>query len=182
MLAADEIAEGYDGGTWDGQGIVSSVAGGDVAVGYGEASDVGIDELLGLPGSPDAYVFIAPTVVGDADVNRTVNLADFGRLRAGFGSGSLWAEGDSNYDGSVNLADFGLLRANFGGSYSTHRGGEPVRRSLAPWRLTPPRPGLAYWPVHPGVWLSWSTRIPDKDEVQVRILVRPLDRFATFRS
>jgi hypothetical protein len=54
-------------------------------------------------------------VNGDADGSGTVNLADFGVLRANFGqNGRTFSEGDFNYDGLVNLADFGILRGNFG--------------------------------------------------------------------
>ncbi|MEL7238540.1 MAG: dockerin type I domain-containing protein, partial [Planctomycetota bacterium] len=52
-------------------------------------------------------------LAGDANRDRTVNLADFLILRQNFGSGSLFADGDFNYDGDVNLADFLTLRENF---------------------------------------------------------------------
>ncbi len=58
-------------------------------------------------------------VNGDFDLSGTVNLADFGRLRAGFGGSSVgvgYGSGDSDFDGDIDLADFGTLRANFGGS------------------------------------------------------------------
>ncbi|MEM1013263.1 MAG: Ig-like domain-containing protein, partial [Planctomycetota bacterium] len=53
---------------------------------------------------------------GDANRDRTVDLADFGILRANFGTSSptRFSEGDFNYDGTVDLADFGILRASFG--------------------------------------------------------------------
>ncbi|MEM7807374.1 MAG: hypothetical protein AAF561_04620 [Planctomycetota bacterium] len=53
---------------------------------------------------------------GDANRDRTVDLADFGILRANFGTSSptRFSEGDFNYDGTVDLADFGILRAAFG--------------------------------------------------------------------
>ena len=44
-----------------------------------------------------------------------MNLADFNRLAANFGtSGKFWAQGDFNYDKLVGLDDFNLLAANFG--------------------------------------------------------------------
>jgi hypothetical protein len=53
---------------------------------------------------------------GDANRDRTVNLADFGILRQNFGrdDGPLFSDADFNYDGRVDLADFGLLRQRFG--------------------------------------------------------------------
>ncbi len=56
---------------------------------------------------------------GDANGDGIVNLADFGILRANFGSTMAeFAQGDFNGDGIVNLADFGILRANFGSTSS----------------------------------------------------------------
>ena len=66
----------------------------------------------------DNYVATRP---GDATLDGTVNLADFGRLRANFNSPGPngWEQADFNLDGLVNLADFGVLRANFGQSVPT---------------------------------------------------------------
>jgi hypothetical protein len=56
------------------------------------------------------------TRYGDANLDGTVNLADFNRLAASFGatSNAVWSQGDFNYDAVVNLADFNRLAANFG--------------------------------------------------------------------
>ncbi|MEM7807297.1 MAG: dockerin type I domain-containing protein [Planctomycetota bacterium] len=56
---------------------------------------------------------------GDANGDGMVDLADFGILRANFGSPSAFLtfnEADFNGDGVVDLADFGILRSNFGSS------------------------------------------------------------------
>ncbi|MEM7806637.1 MAG: dockerin type I domain-containing protein [Planctomycetota bacterium] len=59
----------------------------------------------------------ASPLPGDANGDGTVDLADFGILRANFGSTSgTFMTGDFNGDGNVDLADFGILRANFGTS------------------------------------------------------------------
>jgi hypothetical protein len=62
-------------------------------------------------------------VPGDFNLNGTVNLADFGILRANFGAAdgvdgyeARYTTGDATLNGAVNLADFGVLRANFGQS------------------------------------------------------------------
>jgi hypothetical protein len=65
---------------------------------------------------PTSAVIVA-TLFGDANLDRRVNLADFGRLRGGFGNAGTFASGDFNGDGIVNLADFGLLRGTFGRAY-----------------------------------------------------------------
>ena len=70
-------------------------------------------------GLPAADVFRFGSLVGDADASRTVNLADFGALRASFNASNLSVangRADFNRDGTVNLADFGALRQNFGKS------------------------------------------------------------------
>ena len=57
---------------------------------------------------------IAFTLLGDADLNHTVNGIDFGILAANFNKGvSRWDQGDFNYDNIVNGVDFGSLAANF---------------------------------------------------------------------
>ena len=56
---------------------------------------------------------------GDADLSGNVNLSDFNRLAANFGSNNaFWFSGDFNFDSIVNLIDFNLLAANFGLSAS----------------------------------------------------------------
>jgi uncharacterized lipoprotein YddW (UPF0748 family) len=73
---------------------------------------------------------------GDATGDRQVNLADFGILRANFGSIDADARtGDFNGDGLVNLADFGILRANFGN--------QPQVALLDAWVATVPEPASA---------------------------------------
>ena len=54
-------------------------------------------------------------LAGDANRDRSVNLSDFGILRANFGqSPRTFSQADFNYDGVVNLTDFGILRSQFG--------------------------------------------------------------------
>ncbi|MEM7809619.1 MAG: choice-of-anchor tandem repeat NxxGxxAF-containing protein [Planctomycetota bacterium] len=68
-----------------------------------------------------AIATIDSAIAGDANFDGIVDLADFGLLRAGFGStGDLTRlDGDFNKDGVVDLADFGLLRANFGAAVTS---------------------------------------------------------------
>ncbi|MEM1011809.1 MAG: hypothetical protein AAGI46_06265 [Planctomycetota bacterium] len=66
---------------------------------------------------PDAFA-----LPGDANLDGTVDLADFGILRANFGLSAgdfpipQFRLADFNGDATVDLADFGILRANFGSS------------------------------------------------------------------
>ncbi|MEM1013845.1 MAG: serine hydrolase [Planctomycetota bacterium] len=57
----------------------------------------------------------APDRAGDADRDGDVDLADFGILRASFGTfPGRFVEGDLDGDTDVDLSDFAILRANFG--------------------------------------------------------------------
>jgi hypothetical protein len=68
----------------------------------------------GLPMTQDE-VFDFFFLVGDANHDRLVNLADFNALAANFGqSGRDFTQGDFNYDSLVNLDDFNILAGRFG--------------------------------------------------------------------
>jgi prepilin-type processing-associated H-X9-DG protein/prepilin-type N-terminal cleavage/methylation domain-containing protein len=91
--------------------IVSSAAAQNpkYGIGYADASD---------PGNPaglaSGTLEIAYTLLGDVDLNGTVNGIDFGILAANFNHDvSRWDQGDFNYDGIVNGIDFAALAANF---------------------------------------------------------------------
>lgn len=70
---------------------------------------------LSLDGSA---VLVRYTLRGDADLDGTVDIDDFGRLAASFNLSGRWATGDFNYSGGVDIDDFGLLAANFNQSPS----------------------------------------------------------------
>ena len=112
------ISNGYMGSTWGGNGITSNVGdfgSGHFALGYAQASAVGIvGNFMGIAVQP-TDVIIRFTRYGDSNLDGTVNLIDFNNLAAHFGStNALWNEGDFNYDSQVNLLDFNLLAQNFG--------------------------------------------------------------------
>jgi hypothetical protein len=112
-----QVALGFAGGSWNGDGITSSFAAASPivdALGIAEAADLGITGFLGQP--VDATTIIVRyTLAGDADLDGSVTLLDFNRLAANFGlNGKFWSAGDFNYDGAVNLLDFNLLAQNFG--------------------------------------------------------------------
>lgn len=60
--------------------------------------------------------FVDPAQPGDVNLDGSVDLADFGVLKAHFGGGARRTGGDLTGDGLVGLADFGLLKQNFGKS------------------------------------------------------------------
>jgi hypothetical protein len=107
------VQSGFNGGSWNGPGINTSASttfnGSSYALGYAGSSD---------PGNPaglaSGTVMVKYTLIGDADLNGTVNGVDFGLLAANFNKTvSLWDQGDFNYDGIVNGIDFTAMAANF---------------------------------------------------------------------
>ena len=107
-----ELASGYAGGAWNGPGIDSSVAAINhlsYGLGYADSAD---------PGNPaglaSGTIEIKYTLLGDANLNGTVDGTDFGILAANFNKGVTgWDQGDFNYDNVVDGTDFGLMAANF---------------------------------------------------------------------
>jgi hypothetical protein len=107
------IASGYNGGAWNGSGIISSTAqtnSKSYGIGYADYAD---------PGNPadlsSGTVEIMYTLLGDANLDGKVNGADFTLMAANFNHAVTngWDEGDFNYDGAVNGNDFVLLADNF---------------------------------------------------------------------
>jgi hypothetical protein len=108
---ANSIAQGYNGGLWNGSGIISSRAAVNSSYGVGYM-DLTYPENPGAP--PTGQVKIMYTLLGDANLDGIVNGVDFGIVAANFNkSVTAWNQGDFNYDGIVNGIDFGNVAANF---------------------------------------------------------------------
>jgi autotransporter-associated beta strand protein len=108
---AAEIVSGYNGGTWNGPGILSSMAPANphYGIGYADAADPGNPAHL-APGQ----IEVKYTLLGDTNLDGKVNGADFVNMAANFNRGSRsWDQGDFDYNGTVDGADFLLLAANF---------------------------------------------------------------------
>jgi autotransporter-associated beta strand protein len=110
------LLAGFNNGGWNGtSGIVSSAV----------AATVGTNAVYGLgyadaldPGNPaglaSGTIEVEYTLLGDADLNRTVNGIDFGILAANFNKTvTAWDQGDFDYNGIVNGIDFTTLASNF---------------------------------------------------------------------
>jgi hypothetical protein len=116
------LASGYNGGAWNGPGINSTVAHNDAtgrsALGFAEAADIFTSFPASFAGESvdDTAVLVRKTIYGDADLNGSVNLQDFNRLAAAFGTtGSpRWSSGNFDYDNDVDLADFNKFAGTFG--------------------------------------------------------------------
>ncbi|MGA2442123.1 MAG: dockerin type I domain-containing protein [Tepidisphaeraceae bacterium] len=115
---AGYIKSGYNGGGWNGPGIIASAAqtktnGLSYGVGYADGKD---GKVSGLS---SGQIEVAYTLLGDANLDGLVNAADFTILAANFNQPvTAWDQGDFNYDGLVNAADFTDLAANFNQSAS----------------------------------------------------------------
>jgi autotransporter-associated beta strand protein len=104
---------GYAGATWMGTGgITSSAAAADpthYGLGFADSADSG-----NPAGLASGTMEIAYTLLGDADLNGTVNGIDFGILAANFNKTvTSWDQGDFDYNGIVNGIDFTTLASNF---------------------------------------------------------------------
>jgi hypothetical protein len=110
---AGYIKSGYNGGAWNGPGIISSAAltnpsGLLYGVGYADGKDHVVASLT------SGQIEVTYTLLGDANLDDLVNAADFNILAANFNQSITgWDQGDFNYDGIVNSADFNALAANF---------------------------------------------------------------------
>jgi len=71
-------------------------------IGYADSADPGNPANL-----PTDTIEIAYTLLGDANLDGTVNSEDFTPFSHNLGqSGMMWDDGDFNYDGTVNAEDF----------------------------------------------------------------------------
>jgi hypothetical protein len=108
------LANGFNGGSWNGStGVVASASlvtgGATYGIGYADSADPGNPATLS-----SGTIEIKYTLLGDANLDGTVNGVDFGILAANFNKGvTRWDQGDFNYDNAVNGVDFGYLAANF---------------------------------------------------------------------
>lgn len=103
---------GYNGGAWNGSGIVSSTAAGDAAhaVGYALASEVlgsGGGTFLGRQVDGTAVV-ARYTLAGDTNPDGRVDFVDLVALAQNYNTtngSATWHGGDLTYDGNVDFTD-----------------------------------------------------------------------------
>ena len=113
------LKSGYNNGKWNGTGIISSSAQTKTNnLSYGIGFSDGADEINGHPivtGLSSGQIELKYTLLGDANLDGTVNGSDFSILAANFGQGySNWDQGNFLYTPAVNGTDFSALAANFG--------------------------------------------------------------------
>jgi hypothetical protein len=115
------LAKGYNGGTWTGAGLTSSLAAVNpqrMGLGYVDSNDPG--------GVPNA-VLVKYTLVGDTNLDGLVNFQDLVTVIQNFNkSGMDWAEGNFTYDpnGVVNFNDLVAVVQNFNRSLDLNPGND----------------------------------------------------------
>jgi hypothetical protein len=108
------LRSGFNNGNWNGTGIISADAqtptkGLKYGVGWADGAD-GV-----VSGLSSGQIELKYTLLGDANLDGTVNGSDFSILAANFGKGvTNWDQGNFLYSSSVNGSDFSALAANFG--------------------------------------------------------------------
>ncbi len=108
------LQSGYNNGNWNGPGIISTSAHTPTnGLNYGLGFSDGIDGIVS--GLSSGQIEIRYTLLGDANLDGTVNGSDFSILSANFGLGyTNWDQGNFLFGSSVNGSDFSALSANFG--------------------------------------------------------------------
>ncbi len=108
------IRSGFNNGSWNGPGIISSAAETPTSgLHYGVGFADGADKVVA--GLSSGQIEVKYTLLGDANLDGMVNGTDFSILAANFGLGTTnWDQGNFLYGPSVNGADFSALAANFG--------------------------------------------------------------------
>jgi hypothetical protein len=74
--------------------------------------------VVGYRDLGNGQIEVRYTLLGDTDLDQTVNVADLANLAGNFGktTGATWVQGDLDYNGTVNVADLADLAGNFGNS------------------------------------------------------------------
>ena len=109
----------------------------------------GVTDLYGNALASDATVEFF-VLAGDANRDRTVDIADFATLAGNFNTAGTFSDGDFDYDGTVAIGDFSLLASRFNQSLPAARAAASVAaapvagRGLgSPFSTQPVRSGTA---------------------------------------
>lgn len=125
---ADRLNTGFNGGAWDGPGIISSdvvAAGSNYTIRLADSTDLGIADgtSWGTHTIDSSTLIFGFTFVADTNLDQAVDFDDLLKLAQNYDATGLdplvsWTSGDSNFDGTVNFDDLLLLAQLYGGSVS----------------------------------------------------------------
>ena len=123
------LTSARDGGYWDGPGIKSDFASVWVyEIGVAENTVAARSSFFG-ESVDSTTVLVKTTFGGDANLDGSVDSADYFILSTNFGNSGYWGEGDFNYDGVVDSSDYYILLTNFGESGFNDN---PIPRGVVP--------------------------------------------------
>lgn len=111
----EDLRAGYNGGAWDGRGIITSLAQGATparGVGYAKQTDLGWTTFAGVT-LDSTSIPMRMTLLGDSNLDKTVDIVDFAIFADHFNTANYWYYGDYDYSGYVDIGDFSALAANF---------------------------------------------------------------------
>ena len=109
------IVNGYNGGLWNGQptastGVITSSAAAQnasYAIGWADSADgSGVNSTANS-------IELKYTLMGDANLNGTVDIFDLNALLPHFNGAGGWTSGDFNYSSNVDIFDLNALLPNF---------------------------------------------------------------------
>jgi hypothetical protein len=104
------VIAAYNGGSWNGNGIVSSIVAaslsgaGRLGLGYAEAQDLSVSSIFGDSFDQHSLI-VRSTYLGDANLDGQVDVVDLGQIALAWSGPGDWINGDFNYDGVVNVRD-----------------------------------------------------------------------------
>jgi hypothetical protein len=111
------ISDGYNGGKWNGSGIISSSAAADTT--HLSALGIILNTATGgtaiytsLDNAPVAVndVLVKYTYFGDTNLDGKIDASDYSRIDNGYlNKLTGWYNGDFNYDGVINGSDYTLI-------------------------------------------------------------------------
>ena len=117
-----------------GKGLTSSwiLSHPDYGLAVVDNANLGLIRFHGRDVTADSLI-VAPALLGDSNLDSTVNFADLVTLAENFGaSNSTWAIGDFNGDRMVNFGDLSLIEQNYGQSEENFAAAWALARSLVP--------------------------------------------------
>jgi hypothetical protein len=100
--------------------------------------------VLGYRDLGGGQIEVRFTLLGDTDLDLTVNVADLANLAGNFGktAGGTWVQGDLDYNGTVNVADLADLAGNFGNSLGGAASAQAVSAAFSSTNTIADRVGL----------------------------------------
>lgn len=129
-----QVAEGFNSGAWNGNGINSSTAAAaaDMTIGAVDNALLGYTEFSGQPVNADS-ILLKSTFYGDLDIDGDVDGDDFAAFVSGFGkaTSATHVDGDIDFDQDVDGDDFAAFVSNFG------------KQGIAPAPATIPEPATS---------------------------------------